>query len=42
MSGLVVERNLYALGGFDGLALDLAQKLSLESFTWELFQAERH
>jgi hypothetical protein len=38
MSGVVVENNLYALGGFDGSALDLVQKLSLESLTWELMQ----
>jgi hypothetical protein len=39
MSGVVVERNLYALGGFDGACLvDLVQKLSLESLTWELMQ----
>jgi hypothetical protein len=38
-SGVVVESCLYALGGFDGSALvDLVQKLSLESFTWELMQ----
>jgi hypothetical protein len=37
-SGLVVESSLYALGGSDGLVLDLVQKLSLESFTWELMQ----
>jgi hypothetical protein len=38
MSGVVVERNLYALGGYDGSDLDLVQKLSLESLTWELMQ----
>jgi hypothetical protein len=38
MSGVVVERNLYALGGSDGSDLDLVQKLSLESLTWELMQ----
>jgi hypothetical protein len=39
ISGVVVERNLYALGGFDGSSyLDLMQKLSLESLTWELMQ----
>jgi hypothetical protein len=38
MSGVVVERNLYALGGYDGSYLDLVQKLSLESLTWELMQ----
>jgi hypothetical protein len=36
-SGVVVERSLYALGGwYDGL--DLVQKLSLESLTWEIMQ----
>jgi hypothetical protein len=37
-SGVVVERSLYALGGFYGEELDLVQKLSLESLTWELMQ----
>jgi hypothetical protein len=38
-SVVVVENNLYALGGaFDGSSLDLVQKLSLESLTWELLQ----
>jgi hypothetical protein len=37
-SGVVVDRNLYALGGYDGSYLDLVQKLSLESLTWELMQ----
>jgi hypothetical protein len=38
-SGVVVENNLYALGGFCGCEpLDLVQKLSLESLTWELMQ----
>jgi hypothetical protein len=39
-SGVVVENNLYALGGIDGPGsyLDLVQKLSLESLTWELMQ----
>jgi hypothetical protein len=37
-SGVVVESNLYALGGYDGSDLDLVQKLSLESLTWELIQ----
>jgi hypothetical protein len=37
-SGVVVESSLYALGGFDGSALDLVQKLSLKSLTWELMQ----
>jgi hypothetical protein len=36
-SGVVVESSLYALGGqSDGVNLDLVQKLSLESLTWEL------
>jgi hypothetical protein len=36
-SGVVVESSLYALGGFNGFSyLDLVQKLSLESLTWEL------
>jgi hypothetical protein len=39
MSGVVVENSLYALGGYDkGSPLDLVQKLSLESLTWELMQ----
>jgi hypothetical protein len=37
-SGVVVERSLYALGGYGGLSLDLVQKLSLEGLTWELLQ----
>jgi hypothetical protein len=37
-SGVVVESSLYALGGYDGSSLDLVQKLSLESLTWELKQ----
>jgi hypothetical protein len=37
-SGVVVESCLYALGGFVGSCLDLVQKLSLESLTWELMQ----
>jgi hypothetical protein len=38
-SGVVVENSLYALGGYDGSScLDLVQKLSLESLTWELMQ----
>jgi hypothetical protein len=37
-SGVVVESSLYALGGYDGSPLDLVQKLSLESLTWELMQ----
>jgi hypothetical protein len=40
MSGVVVESSLYALGGYDDdeSDLDLVQKLSLESLTWELMQ----
>jgi hypothetical protein len=35
----VVESSLYALGGYDDAAdLDLVQKLSLESLTWEFMQ----
>ncbi|WP_204256543.1 hypothetical protein [Mammaliicoccus sciuri] len=34
----MVESSLYALGGYDGSNLDLVQKLSLESLTWELMQ----
>jgi hypothetical protein len=35
----VVESSLYALGGLRGIAgLDLVQKLSLGSLTWELMQ----
>jgi hypothetical protein len=37
-SGVVVENSLYALGGNDGSDLDLVQKLSLDSLTWELMQ----
>jgi hypothetical protein len=37
-SGVVVESSLYALGGYDVSTLDLVQKLSLESLTWELMQ----
>jgi hypothetical protein len=38
-SGIVVENSLYALGGCEGSTfLDLVQKLSLESLTWELMQ----
>jgi hypothetical protein len=37
-SGVVVESSLYALGGYDGSDLDLVQKLSLESLTWEIMQ----
>jgi hypothetical protein len=38
MTGVVVEISLYVLGGYDGSYLDLVQKLSLESLTWELMQ----
>jgi hypothetical protein len=38
-SGVVVESSLYALGGTSKYkTLDLVQKLSLESLTWELMQ----
>jgi hypothetical protein len=37
-SGVVVENSLYVLGGHDASDLDLVQKLSLESLTWELMQ----
>jgi hypothetical protein len=37
-SGVGVERSLYALGGIVGSYLDLVQKLSLDSLTWELMQ----
>jgi hypothetical protein len=37
-SGVVVERSLYALGGFNAAPLDLVQKLCLESLTWERMQ----
>jgi hypothetical protein len=38
-NGVVVERSLYALGGrADQRNLDLVQKLSLESLTWEVMQ----
>jgi hypothetical protein len=37
-SGVVVENSLYALGGCYQCELDLVQKLSLESLTWELMQ----
>jgi hypothetical protein len=37
-SGVVVERNLYALGGYNESKLVWVQKLSLESLTWELMQ----
>jgi hypothetical protein len=35
-SGVVVEMSLYALGGYSVEYLDLVQRLSLESLTWEL------
>jgi hypothetical protein len=38
MSGVGVERSLYALGGSDESYLDLVQKLCLESLTWEVMQ----
>jgi hypothetical protein len=39
ISGVVLESSLYALGGHDGSSyLDLVQKLSLDSLTWELMQ----
>jgi hypothetical protein len=39
MSGVVVEKSLYALGGrIENSVLDLVQKLSLESLTWEVIQ----
>jgi hypothetical protein len=38
MSGVVVESSLYALGGYNKVSLDVVQKLSLESLTWELMQ----
>jgi hypothetical protein len=39
MSGVVLERSLYALGGSDGTCyLNLVQKLSLDRLTWELKQ----
>jgi hypothetical protein len=38
-SGVVIESSLYALGGYDQNGeLDLVQKLTLESLTWELMQ----
>jgi hypothetical protein len=37
-SGVVVENSLYALGGCDQGELDVVQKLSLKSLTWELMQ----
>jgi hypothetical protein len=38
MSGVGVERNLYALGGYHESELDLVQKFSLERLTWEVMQ----
>jgi hypothetical protein len=39
ISGVVVEKSLYALGGeIENSVLDLVQKLSLESLTWEVMQ----
>jgi hypothetical protein len=37
-SGVVLESSLYALGGIGSIHLDLVQKLSLESLTWEIMQ----
>jgi hypothetical protein len=38
-SGVVIENSLYALGGLNERSyLDLVQKLSLDSLTWELMQ----
>jgi hypothetical protein len=37
-SGVVVERSLYVLGGYDGLPSKLVQNLRLDSLTWELMQ----
>jgi hypothetical protein len=37
-SGVVVENSLYALGGHDGTYLDLVQRMSFESLTWEIMQ----
>jgi hypothetical protein len=39
MSGVVVEKSLFALGGLhDGRTLDLVQRLSLERLTWDPMQ----
>jgi hypothetical protein len=40
MSGVVIEKSLYAIGGQDGKGniLDLVQRLSLESLTWDLLE----
>jgi hypothetical protein len=35
---VMVRVDLYALGGYDGSYLDMVQKLSLESLTWEFMQ----
>jgi hypothetical protein len=37
-SGVVLESSLYALGGYNESYLDLVQKLSLDSLTWEVMQ----
>jgi hypothetical protein len=37
-SGAVIERSLYALGGYCGGELDLVQRLSLVSLKWKLMQ----
>jgi hypothetical protein len=37
-SGVVVESSLYVLGGHIGSYLDLVQRLSLESLTWEIME----
>jgi hypothetical protein len=37
-SGIAVKNSLYALGGSAGSALNLVQKLILESLTWEIMQ----
>jgi hypothetical protein len=37
-TGVVVESSLYALGGYAETYVDLVQRLSLESLTWELMQ----
>jgi hypothetical protein len=38
ISAVEVQNSLYALGGRDRSCLDIVQKLSLESLTWELLQ----
>jgi hypothetical protein len=41
MSGVVVERSLYALGGHDGYGgIDNIQKLRLDDLTWELMELQ--